>query len=233
LCIAHRGASAQAPENTLRAFECALALGADGIELDAQTTRDGVPVVFHDADLRRLTGKRGRLADLSWEELRRFRVGGEAIPSLEEALAFARGRLLVQIEVKKGAPAGPVVSAIRATRMAGGVIIASFERAILRESAALAPRIPRMLIADPGPRSSRTPDAVLRLARAAISLGAAGMSLNHRCIDSPRLVEAIHSRGLRLWCWTVGDRRAIRRLSEWGVDGLVGNDPKKICAVFN
>jgi glycerophosphoryl diester phosphodiesterase len=116
--------------------------------------------------------------------------------------------------------------------MAGRVIVASFERAILRESAALAPRIPRMLIADPGPRSDRTPDAVLRLARAAVSVGAVGLSLNLRCIDSPRLVEAIHSRGLRLWCWTLGDRRAIRRLSNWGVDGLVGNDPEKIGAVF-
>ena len=198
----------------------------------SQTTRDGIPVVFHDADLRRLTGIRGRLADFSWAELRGLRVGGEPIPSLKEALAFARGRLLVQIEIKKGARVGPVVDAIRGTRKAGGVIIASFERAILRESAALAPGTPRMLIADPGRRSSGTPDAVLRLARAAISLGAVGMSLNHRCIDSPRLVEAIHSRGLRLWCWTVGDRRAIRRLSEWGVDGLVGNDPEKIGAVF-
>ena len=232
LCIAHRGASAQAPENTLRAFECARALGADGIELDAQTTRDGIPVVFHDTDLRRLTGNRGRLADFSWAELRGLRVGGEAIPCLKEALAFARGRLLVQIEIKKGARVGPVVRAIRGTRTAGGVIIASFERAILRESAAIAPGIPRMLIADPGHRSSRTPDAVLRAARAAISLGAVGMSLNHRCIDSPRLVEAIHNHGLRLWCWTVGDRRTIRRLSEWGVDGLVGNDPGKIGAVF-
>jgi glycerophosphoryl diester phosphodiesterase len=232
MCIAHRGASSQAPENTLRAFECARTLGADGIELDAQTTRDGIPVVFHDDCLRRLTGKRGRLSDFSWAELRHLRVGGEAIPSLREALAFARGRLLVQIEIKKGARVGPVVNAVRATRTAGGVIVASFERAILREAAALAPAIPRMLIADPGPRSSRTPAAVLRLARAAVSLGAAGISLNHRCIDSPRLVEAIHRRGLRLWCWTVGDRRVIRRLSNWGVDGLIGNDPKKIGAVF-
>jgi glycerophosphoryl diester phosphodiesterase len=233
LCIAHRGASALAPENTLRAFECALALGADGIELDAQTTCDGIPVVFHDADLRRLTGKAGRLAACSWSELRGLRVGGEPIPSLREALAFARNRMLVQVEIKKGARMAPILGAIRSTRTARCVIMASFERSILREAAALAPSIPRMLIADPKTRSGAPAERVLRLARAALALDAIGISLSHGSIGSASLVESIHGRGLQLWCWTVNDRRAIRRLSQWGLDGLIGDDPRRFKSVFN
>ena len=79
--IAHRGASAEAPENTRVAFRRALALRVDAIELDVQLTRDGVPVVFHDAALRRLTGEPGRLADRTRRQLRRLRVAGrEPIP---------------------------------------------------------------------------------------------------------------------------------------------------------
>src|ERR1043165_6037208 len=74
LIIAHRGASAERPENTLAAFRRALALEADGIDLDGHLTRDGVPVVFHDATLRRLTGVRGRVARKTWPELARLRV---------------------------------------------------------------------------------------------------------------------------------------------------------------
>ncbi|MGD1032658.1 MAG: glycerophosphodiester phosphodiesterase [Opitutaceae bacterium] len=232
LCIAHRGASAQAPENTLRAFERARSLGADGIELDAQTTRDGVPVVFHDLDVRRLTEGSGRLAGFSWNRLRALRVGGEPIPSLREALAFARGGMLVQVEIKKGAEVAPILRAIRSTGTARNVILASFERAILREAGALAPSIPRMLIADPEPPSARPAEAGLRWARAALSLGAAGISLNHRSIVSGSLVAAIRDRGLKLWCWTVNDRRSIRRLSKWGVDALIMDDPRKFSSVF-
>jgi glycerophosphoryl diester phosphodiesterase len=232
LCIAHRGASAQAPENTLRAFERARALGADGIELDAQTTRDGVAVVFHDLELRRLTGRPGRLAGCSWSELREMRVGGEPIPSLREALAFARGGMLVQVEIKKGAEVAPILRAIRSTRTARNVILASFEHAILREAGALAPSIPRMLIADPEPPSARQAVAGLRWARAAMSLGAAGISLNHRSVVSDSIVAAIRDRGLSLWCWTVNDRRSIRRLSKWGADALILDDPRKFTAVF-
>jgi len=87
LIIAHRGASAEAPENTLAAFRRALALGVDSIELDVQVTTDGVPVVFHDASLQRLTGKRGRLTEKSWPKLTLLRVHAtESIPRLVDVL---------------------------------------------------------------------------------------------------------------------------------------------------
>ena len=156
LVIAHRGASAEAPENTLRAFARALALGVDGIELDVQVTGDGVAVVFHDSTLLRLTGTRGRLADQTWPELRKLRVGGEPIPTLADALSLTRKHAILQIEIKKGVPVAPVLAAIRRTASTGNVILASFEHDILREAATLAPKLPRMLIADAPHPSSRS-----------------------------------------------------------------------------
>jgi glycerophosphoryl diester phosphodiesterase len=140
--------------------------------------------------------------------------------------------MIVQIEIKKGARLAPILMAIRRTRTARNVILASFERPLLREAAALAPSIPRMLIADPAPSPGDAAEAGMRWARAAISLGACGISLNYRWIDSAPLVAAIRGRGLQLWCWTVNDCRTMRRLSRWGVDGLVGNDPGKLRSVF-
>jgi glycerophosphoryl diester phosphodiesterase len=181
LVIAHRGASAEAPENTLRAFARALELGVDGIELDVQVTRDGIPVVFHDFTLTRLTGTRGRLADRTWAELRNLRVGAcpdkvgptgriartreftrcgdEPIPTLADALALTCKRAMVQIEIKKGVPVAPVLAAIRRTASSRNVILASFEPDILREAATLAPKLTRMLIVDSASRYSKREDA--------------------------------------------------------------------------
>jgi hypothetical protein len=127
LFIAHRGASAEAPENTLAAFRRALALGVDGIELDVQVSRDGVPMVFHDATLVRLTGRRGRIGQFTRCELRANPVRGEAIPTLAEVLALTRDRAVVQVEIKRGVPVAPVVEAIRRLGPLLAVVLASFE----------------------------------------------------------------------------------------------------------
>ena len=121
LLIAHRGASAEKPENTLGAFRRALALGVDGIELDVRVTRDGVPVVFHDASLRRLTGEPGRIATRTSRELKTLRVlGAGSIPRLAAVLSLVRGRAILQIELKRGTEVAPVIRAVRRAKAAGG-----------------------------------------------------------------------------------------------------------------
>src|SRR5438034_7470028 len=109
LRIAHRGASARAPENTLAAFTEAVRLGANAIELDVHLTADGVPVVIHDATVERTTNGRGEVAAMTSKDLRRLDAGawfssrfrGERIPTLEESLEFARGRCALNIEIKE------------------------------------------------------------------------------------------------------------------------------------
>lgn len=107
---AHRGASAYAFENTLKAFEKAVELGADGIELDIQLTRDGVPIIYHDLNLRRLTGSRKRVNDLTYEQVMKKKIGkpfrrifrGEKIMSLREMINWAtENRVALNIELKE------------------------------------------------------------------------------------------------------------------------------------
>jgi glycerophosphoryl diester phosphodiesterase len=219
LIIAHRGASAEKPENTLAAFRRALALNADGIELDVQVTRDGVPVVFHDATLRRLTGQPGRLAGKTWAELRKLRVQEtEPIPRLASVLALVRGRVAVQIELKRGASVAAIVRVLRGTQTTKGVILSSFETGLLRQAVKLAPQFSRLLI-------SEGHGGAGKLLRQMAAVKAAGLSLHCRAVRSRAFVERIHQQGATLWCWTVNDRRVARRLAGWGVDALVGDNP--------
>jgi glycerophosphoryl diester phosphodiesterase len=218
LIIAHRGASAERPENTLPAFRRALALDADGIELDVRLTRDGVPVVFHDASLRRLTGLAGRLADQTWAALRRLRVRGrEPIPRLVDVLRLTRGLAVVQIEMKSG-PIAPVVHAIRSARAAEWVILASFKAGLVADTRDLAPAIPRMLI-------SEGREAPAALVRHLAACGASGLSVNHEAIRSAAWVGHFHARGYAVWSWTVNDPAVARKLAGWGVNALLGDDP--------
>ena len=223
LVIAHRGASAEKPENTLAAFRRALARRVDGIELDVRVTRDGVPVVFHDADLFRLTGVRGRIAARTWRELQRLRVAGtEPIPRLADVLRLARGRAVVQIELKAGAPVAPAVRAIRAARAAGWVILASFSAPLLRTARRLAPAVPRMLISD-----GRRPPAAL--ARQLAALGASGVSVDHRAVRRAAWPRYFQSRGQAVWCWTVNAAPRGRQLAGWGIDAILSDNPALLC----
>jgi glycerophosphoryl diester phosphodiesterase len=219
LVIAHRGASAEKPENTLAAFRRALALGVDGIELDVQVTCDGVPVVFHDFTLRRLTGQPGRLVDKKWVDLKKLRVhGAEGIPRLADVLSLVRGRAVVQIELKRGALVAPVVRVIQRAKAARWVNLASFEPKLVRAAGRLAPAIPRTLISDGRGGAAR----LLKLMTAA---NASGLSVHHAAVRRRAFVGRIHAKGATLWCWTINDARTARRLAGWGVDGLLGDNP--------
>lgn len=218
LIIAHRGASVERPENTLPAFRRALALEVDGIELDVRVTRDGVPVVYHDATLRRMTGRPGRLAALTWAELSPLRVrGAEPIPRLVDVLRLTRGLAVVQIEMKSG-PVAPIIGSIRAARAAEWAILASFDVRLVAAARDLAPTIPRMLI-------SEGREAPATLLRRLTGCGAAGLSVNHRAVRSAAWVGHFRQRGCAVWAWTVNDPATARRLAGWGVDALLGDDP--------
>ena len=226
LVIAHRGASAEKPENTLPAFRRALALRADGIELDVRVSHDGVPVVFHDAGLLRLTGVRGRIASKPWRELKKLRVSGtETIPRLVDVLRLIRGRAVVQVEMKAGVPVAPIVRAIKSVRAMPWVILASFSPAPLRTARRLASAVPRMLISE----GRRTPGALVRQLG---GLDASGLSIDHRVIRDAGWLRQFHSRGHTVWCWTVNDAARMRRLAAWGLDAILSDNPALLSRVL-
>jgi glycerophosphoryl diester phosphodiesterase len=219
LIIAHRGSPLVAPENTLRSFRVALATGARALELDVHVSRDGVPVVFHDHSLRRLTGDSGQITNRTRDQLHRLRVAGtERIPGLADALRFVRGRALVQVEIKRGAPVAPVVAAVRRARAERFVHLASFSGRIVRDCARLAPDLPRELIA-------HQPRAAADLLARMRAVAAGGLSLDHRLIVSRAFVRKLHAAGATVWCWTVNNPARARRLEALGVDGIITDNP--------
>lgn len=131
--MAHRGCPTKLPENTLSSFEAACALGFSHLELDVHLSKDGIPVVMHDPTIDRMCDGKGWIKDFTLEELRRFRVReNERIPTLEEALLLAKGRTLVDVELKQTGSLytgleEAVLDVIRKTGMMDQVFVSSFD----------------------------------------------------------------------------------------------------------
>jgi len=221
--FAHRGGSAEAPENSLAAFTHAVNLGYTEIETDIRGTRDGVAVIHHDATLDRTTDHSGLIRELTWAEVRRARVHGrEPIMRLEEALeAFPEARFT--LDVKEAASVPALVDAL--TRSAGmnRAVVGSFSHARLRQ-------VRRAL---PVPTSA-SPREVLRLLAAArlgrrIRIDARYVAIPPVIarvpLAEPGFVEAAHTMGIDVHVWTIDDPATMHELIDRGVDGLMTDRP--------
>ncbi|GGJ02866.1 glycerophosphoryl diester phosphodiesterase [Alicyclobacillus cellulosilyticus] len=228
---AHRGFSAQYPENTLVAFAAALQAGADGIELDVHLTADGELAVIHDHDVSRTTDGRGVIEWMRWAELRRLDAGGwfhprfrgERIPSLAEVLALVQRHprpVAVNIELKTAALRGDALAqrvwqVVVQHGMAERVWISSFNHLAL---AALKARHPEARIAP------LYMEALVEPWRYAQGFGAAAVHPEAVTLDEA-LVRDIHRAGLRVHVWTVNDAARLRELRDWGVDAVITDRP--------
>jgi glycerophosphoryl diester phosphodiesterase len=225
----HRGASFEAPENTLTAFELARRQGADGVELDAQRCGSGEVVVLHDESLGRTTGFAGLIAETPWEVVRSLDAGarkserfrGERVPLLAEVLAAFP--LLVNIELKceraddRGLTA-EVVRVVRDARAEERVLLSSFNPLCVLRARTLAPRIPRALLFESDQQWH------LRSALAAPALGAQALHPEH-VLATPARVRRWHRRGYSVGCWTVDDPAIAAHLVESGVTAIITNRP--------
>jgi glycerophosphoryl diester phosphodiesterase len=215
--IAHRGASRERPENTLDAFERALALASDGIELDVHVTADGSVVVHHDA----IPNAGTDATDLAWRpfsamtlaEVRRVRVAGaHAIPTLEEVLELVGSRCTIYCELKGAGSverAAPLLAAHR-----GPTAMHSFDHRAVRRAAELAPDVPRGILL-----SSRLVDTThaLRVARATT------LWIHREHVDR-ELVDEVHAGGGTVIVWTVNDPLDVARVTAFGTDGICTDD---------
>jgi glycerophosphoryl diester phosphodiesterase len=225
LVIAHRGASAYRPENTLGAFELAVAQRADMIETDLHRTRDGAVVITHDEELAGLGG-RGEIADATLAEVRALDAGGGArVPTLEEMLDGFGARIPFNLELKKGTRAeydgleAIAIEAVRKRGIAERTLFSSFYDPVLARLRAIAPEACIGLLI-----SRQYPVDVLARARA---LGAEAIHPERRLVDA-KLVEAAHGAGLAVYVFTVDDPDEMRRLIDLGVDGLFTNHPDRM-----
>jgi glycerophosphoryl diester phosphodiesterase len=235
LVLGHRGASREAPENTLAAFRLAMAQGADGVELDVWRCRSGEAVVFHDLDCQRIAGSPLRITGARWGELRALDAGlhkgekyrGERIPLLEQVFE-ALPSALVNVELKspglgRGDPrlAWEVARLIAAGGAADRVIVSSFDPVLLGLFRLAAPRIPTGLLFEAAQRWRLVADV------AAPALWPAALH-PEAVLVTPERARAWKRRGYALNVWTVDAPGEVDRLCGIGVDGLITNVPGEV-----
>ncbi len=230
LTIAHRGASALYPENTLRAFIAAADVGADMCEFDVRMTGDGEVVVIHDATVNRTTDGRGRVAVMSMAAIKRLDAGvrfgagfgGERIPTLGEVAAALRGRCGMDVELKAGGLERRVCGILRGCGVIESAIVSSFDWDQLKMVAAEEPGLRLALL---GEKNSAP------LLEAASAMHAYAIAPRFDIADAELCAQA-HRRGLAVYVWTVDDESAMRRLMAAGVDGIMTNHPRRLRAVL-
>ncbi len=218
MIYAHRGASAAEPENSLTAFERAVADGADGVELDVRATADGVPVVLHDRGLARTTGGHGLIDELPLSVVRQIATGDRRpIPTLAKVLELLAGRLALDLEIKQAGVEAAVLATL-AGFPAATWVLSSFDWSILRSVRSRAPEAVLWPLA-------QTADEALFDVAAAV--GADGVALQAAAI-SEEVVERCRQARLRVMAWTVNDVGEARRLRELGVAVLCTDHPAEI-----
>lgn len=212
----HRGAGSLEPENTLRAIRRAIALGVDQIEIDVQCTRDGHLVLLHDPTVERTTNGTGTIAELTFDEIRQLDAGlGERVPTLEEALAVTRGKVVLQIELKGSGTVLPVVRAVEAIDAVDHVILTSFKHQWLIEA-----RVQNTSLRT-GALWGRLPADVVSQTQ---QLGLHALHVWHEWITQ-QIVNKAHSRGLHIRAWNTSKEEDMRRLIALGVDAIGSDRP--------
>jgi len=216
IIFGHRGAPGypRTAENTIGSFTKALRAGATGLEFDVRRCADGQLVVIHDDTIDRTTNGRGRVAKLTYEQLRQFDAGfGEPIPLLSNVLQQFGGKSLLNIELKSSEIAQDVKKLVLMGGLQNSVIVSSFDWDELRT---LVPDVPIALLA-----------AKLRnLIVAAGEMDAA--AIHPRCdLVTPSLVDHAHNANLRIHVWTVNDPQDVKTFRNLGVDGIFTDFPER------
>ena len=248
LVVAHRGDSAQKPENTLLAVESAIDIGVDMVEVDVRLTKDGVPVLLHYARLEHTTAGSGLVTDHTWEEIRHLDAGvwkgpefaGERVPSLEEVLDLTRGRVPLNLDFQTSDAVARGVAMVRDAGMTGDVVVSGCRVDCFEIMAAATNEITTLLNPDKLPAGTDPPETkmdpaealavVRRGVDAAGALGAAGINLQHSFVDTAVVARA-REVGLGVWVWVVDDKARFAELIDMGVTAVTTNRPARMLAI--
>jgi glycerophosphoryl diester phosphodiesterase len=221
LPFAHRGGASDVPENTMEAFEYAVDLGYHYLETDVQVTADGVLAAFHDNDLRRTTGRAGKISELPWSEVSKALVDGKApIPLLEDLLG-AWPEVRINIDCKSDAAVDALIATLRRTNSLPRVCVGAFSDSRLRR---LRKELGSQLCTSLGPMEV----ALLRfgLLRHFSALAAqVPVKQGPLTIVNQRFIDRAHRAGLHVHVWTIDDAAEMGRLLDLGVDGIMTDRP--------
>lgn len=234
--IAHRGASADAPENSLSAMKLAWEQGADAIELDLWLSKDGKLIVFHDADTKRIGGVDRKITEYTAEEAAQIDIGkwkgekfaGEKLPALEPILATVPAGKRVVLELKSGKEVVPeFVRVIRACGLKPSqMCVISFKYDGLAESKKQLPELEHYYLA--GYAKDKVTGAFPELApliAQAKAAGFEGLNLNLKWPMDEKFVADVKGKGLKLMVWTVDDPAEARKFAALKLDAITTNRP--------
>lgn len=249
--FAHRGASGERPENTMAAFERAVELGCECIELDVHAAQDGHVVVIHDETLERTTNGLGPVGEYSLAALQQldagyrfspdggrtqpFRASDVVIPSLEEVLSgFPQVRFTVEIKQSEPPIEETVLAVLNACDRAGDVVLASKEDAVLTRTRKLAPDVATSFayqeIADFIQRVTTGRLDDYRPPGQAIQIPPDYKGIP---LVTEATISAAHRFDLEMHVWTINEPDEIRRLLDLGVDGVMSDFPARLLAAAN
>jgi glycerophosphoryl diester phosphodiesterase len=238
--IAHRGASGYAPELTLRAYQLAIQMGCDGIEMDVHPLRDGTIVAIHDVDVARTTNGNGRVSKFTLEELKALDAGtwfnnaypekarpeyaGLRVPTLQEIFDFTRGKALeFFIEIKDPELYPPdlessLLSLVSRNQLEDRSRFLSFSAKSILKIKNLNPSMKTVLLISNSGKD---------LVEAALRLSADELGIRHSLI-TPTLVDAAHKAGLSVSAWTVDHQKDMTRMIDLGIDSIITNYPDRL-----
>jgi glycerophosphoryl diester phosphodiesterase len=227
LVISHAACGGHAPENSMSGVRKAIELGSDGIEIDVQSSADGVPVLMHDLTVDRSTNGTGAVASLTLEQLRALDIGGETVPTLAEVLAETRGKVLLVMEIKQPGIEEHVAEVVREADAIGQVMAWSFFPEALEGIRKAEPRIPCALLVSPQ-SLPKWPE----MRELAVRMGLQGVSLFFSGVDERTMRECQLS-GLSVYTWTPDAPADIEHLVLLGVDGVCTNYPERAVAAIH
>jgi glycerophosphoryl diester phosphodiesterase len=237
LVVAHRGAGAVAPENTMEAYRLAVEMGADAVELDVHLTADGKLVLMHDETVERTTDLAGSIASMTLKQLRTadagyrfeapdgsfpFRGNELKVPTLAEALKWLPDGTGLVVEVKARAATAPTIAALRSSRVraAGTVSLISFDERIIEEARELDPEIPTGYLLVPSQPIEPALVYAVEHGHAAVHPWDGDLGL-----DPGPILSLAAAYGRLMGCYVVNDPARMQQLAAHGLWGFVTDAP--------
>jgi glycerophosphoryl diester phosphodiesterase len=232
--IGHRGASAYYPENTLSAFKAAYEMGAEMVELDILLSKDGVPVVIHDETLDRTTNGKGNVKEFTLEELKKLDAGlwfgeehkGEPIPTLEEVIQFAKGKIALNIEIKTEAVTDSLhngveekaLELVKKYGMEDHVLFSSFDYRAIAHLRALDVNISTALLYERRQSANKLPSELVQ------AYDANAFNCSKRQF-SKKWANNTEEHEIPVFIYTVNKEREMKKMINRGASGIFSDKP--------
>ena len=230
LVIGHKGASAIAPENTLKAFQKAIELHADYVEFDAHLTKDGEIVVIHDDDTYSLTGTHSLIKDNTLEQIKKLDAGeGEQIPTLQELVAIAKGKIGLQLEIKSTGLLERMVQILRKENLIHNSIVSCF---MFDELLKLKEIEPKIKIGFLLPAELVQVRSIKRKILKCVREDFYAIHPHFNTV-SKEIVDFAHTNNLKVNVWTVNDSNSMKKMIQLGVDGIITDNISLVHKVIN